>query len=181
MNGATDADLARARRRSRRPAVLLFLVFVVLPVLEIVVLIQVGQVIGPWWTILLLVLDSIIGAWLIKREGRRAWRLLRERVEAGRLPHRELADGALVVLGGALMLSPGFVTDALGVLLIFPLTRPLFRGLLVAYAGQRVARHAGFPTTAGPGGPGNASRPGPTVVQGEVVDQHVDGVDEGDA
>ncbi|GAA4098124.1 FxsA family protein [Nocardioides kongjuensis] len=145
---------------------LLFLAFVVMPILEIVVLIKVGQVIGPWWTILLLVLDSILGAWLIKREGRKAWQALRERVETGRLPHRELADGALVVLGGAFMLSPGFVTDVLGILLILPVTRPLFRGLLVSYAGRQVVRR----TTAAYG-PGDATRPGPTVVRGEVVDE----------
>jgi UPF0716 protein FxsA len=151
-------------RRGRRAAVLLFLAFVVVPILEIYVLIQVGQAIGPWWTVLLLVLDSILGAWLIKREGRRAWLALREQVETGRLPHRELADGVLVVLGGAFMLSPGFVTDALGILLILPFTRPLFRGLLISYAGRQVVRRTGFP------GPGNATRPGPEVVQGEVVD-----------
>jgi UPF0716 protein FxsA len=145
--------------------VLLFLAFVVMPVLEIVVLIQVGQVIGPWWTILLLVLDSIVGAWLIKREGRRAWLALRERVETGRLPARELADGALVVLGGAFLLSPGFVTDLLGILLILPVTRPLFRGLLMAYAGRQVTRRTS------PTGPGNGPRPGPTVVRGEVIDE----------
>lgn len=160
-------------RRSRRAAVLLFLAFVVMPILEIYVLIQVGQAIGPWWTILLLVLDSILGAWLIKREGRRAWQALREQVETGRMPHKELADGALVVLGGAFMLSPGFVTDALGILLILPVTRPLFRGLLVSYAGRQVVRRTGF---AGPGfgpgatAPGNGTRPGPDVVQGEVVE-----------
>ncbi|WGX94278.1 FxsA family protein [Nocardioides sp. L-11A] len=153
-----------SRRRSRRAAVVLFLVFVVMPVLEIVVLIQVGQVIGPWWTILLLVLDSIVGAWLIKREGRRAWLALRERVETGRLPARELADGVLVVLGGAFLLSPGFVTDVLGILLILPVTRPLFRGLLMAYAGRQVSRRTA--ATA----PGNGPRPGPTVVRGEVID-----------
>lgn len=159
-------------RRSRRAAVLLFAAFVVMPVLEIYVLIQVGQAIGPWWTILLLVLDSILGAWLIKREGRRAWQALREQVETGRMPHKELADGALVVLGGAFMLSPGFVTDALGILLILPVTRPLFRGLLVSYAGRQVVRRTGvgpgFPP--GRGGPGHGTRPGPEVVQGEVVE-----------
>ncbi|GAA3544329.1 FxsA family protein [Nocardioides daeguensis] len=142
---------------------LLFLAFVVMPILEIVVLIQVGQVIGPWWTILLLVLDSILGAWLIKREGRRAWSALREQVETGRLPHKELADGALVVLGGAFMLSPGFVTDALGILLILPVTRPLFRSLLVSYAGRQVVRRVEVRT--------NGTRPGPTVVRGEVIDE----------
>ena len=163
-----------SRRRGRRTAVLLFLAFVVMPVLEIYVLIQVGQVIGPWWTILLLVLDSVLGTWLIKREGRRAWHALREQLETGRMPHRELADGALIVLGGALMLSPGFVTDAFGVLLILPVTRPLFRRLLTSYAASRVSvgfAGPGFPgTPGGPGGPGNSTRPGPDVVQGEVVE-----------
>jgi UPF0716 protein FxsA len=150
----------------------LFLAFVVMPILEIYVLIQVGQAIGPWWTILLLVLDSILGAWLIKREGRRAWQALREQVETGRMPHKELADGALVVLGGAFMLSPGFVTDALGILLILPVTRPLFRGLLVSYAGRQVVRRTGFGpgSAADPRGSGNGTRPGPEVVQGEVVE-----------
>jgi UPF0716 protein FxsA len=150
------------RRRGRRAAVLVFLAFVVMPILEIVVLIQVGQVIGPWWTILLLVLDSILGAWLMKREGRRAWLALREQVETGRLPTRELADGVLVVLGGAFMLSPGFVTDALGILLILPVTRPVFRRLLTSYAVSRVVGRTA-PT-------GNDTRPGPDVVQGEVID-----------
>lgn len=147
------------RRGGRRAGVLLFLAFVVMPILELFVLIQVGQAIGAWWTILLLVLDSIIGAWLIKREGRRAWQALRARLETGRMPARELADSALIVLGGAFMLTPGFVTDLLGVLLILPITRPIFRGLLMSYAASRVVAR---------------SRPGPaasgTVVQGEVID-----------
>lgn len=150
-----------SRRPRRWVAVLLFLAFVVMPILEIVVLIQVGQVIGPWWTILLLVLDSILGAWLIKREGRRAWQALRSQLESGVMPARELADAALIVLGGAFMLSPGFVTDALGILLILPVTRPLFRRLLTSYALQRVSRR----TT-----PRNAARPGPEVVRGEVIE-----------
>lgn len=147
------------RRGGRRVALLLFLAFVVMPILEIFVLIQVGQAIGPWWTILLLVLDSIIGAWLIKREGRRAWQALQARLQTGQMPARELADGVLVVLGGAFMLSPGFVTDALGILLILPITRPLFRGLLTSYALNRIT------TRTSPG-----TSPQGDVVRGEVVD-----------
>lgn len=150
-----------SRRPRRWVAVLLLLAFVVMPILEIVVLIQVGQVIGPWWTILLLVLDSVLGAWVIKREGRRAWQALRSQLESGSMPARELADGVLIVLGGAFMLSPGFVTDALGILLILPVTRPLFRRLLTSYALQRVSRRAT---------PRNAARPGPEVVRGEVIE-----------
>ncbi|KRA28243.1 MULTISPECIES: FxsA family protein [unclassified Nocardioides] len=147
------------RRRGRRAALLLFLAFVVMPILEIFVLIQVGQAIGPWWTILLLVLDSIIGAWLIKREGRRAWQALQARLQTGQMPARELADGVLVVLGGVFMLSPGFVTDILGIVLILPITRPVFRGLLTSYAVNRVV------TRTSPGSP-----PQGDVVRGEVID-----------
>ena len=139
----------------------LLLCFVLVPLAEIYVLIQVGQVIGAWWTIVLLVLDSLVGAWLVKREGARAWRALRTAIETGRMPARELADGALILIGGTLMLTPGFVTDAFGIVLILPFTRPLSRRLLT----QVVARRLG----------GNARRPGPgsedSVVRGEVVDE----------
>jgi UPF0716 protein FxsA len=149
-----------SRRRFTTAA--LFVAFVVVPLVEIYVLIQVGQVIGPWWTILLLVLDSLLGSWLIKREGGRAWQALRTALETGRMPARELADGALILVGGTLMLSPGFVTDALGILLILPFTRPVARRLLTRVVAQRLMSR-------------NARRPGPgsggSVVRGEVVDE----------
>lgn len=149
---------------SRRGLVRLVMValFVGVPLIEIFVLIQVGQVIGPWWTILLLVLDSILGTWLVRREGGRAWQALTLALQTGRMPARELADGALILVGGTLMLTPGFVTDALGILLILPLTRPVARRLLTELVTRRLL------------GPGNAKRPGPgsggSVVRGEVVD-----------
>jgi UPF0716 protein FxsA len=150
--------------RRRRLAWVLFTLFIVVPLIEIYVLIQVGQVIGAWWTILLLVADSILGSWLIKREGGRAWRALRSALDSGRMPARELADGALILIGGTLMLTPGFVTDAFGILLILPVTRPFFRGLLAQLVARRVVVL------------GNTTRPGPSgsggsVVQGEVVDE----------
>ena len=106
---------ARPRRGRRwvRPA--LAVAFVVVPLVEIWVILQVGQLVGPWWTIVLLVLDSMLGAWLIKREGGRAWLALREALARGRMPAREIADGALILIGGTLMLSPGFVLDILGI------------------------------------------------------------------
>lgn len=151
--------MAEAVRRRRIPLWIPFLAFLVVPLVEIWVLIQVGQVIGPWWTILLLIADSIFGAWLIKREGARAWRALNAAVGSGRMPARELADGALVLIGGTLMLTPGFVTDAVGVLLILPVTRPFFRRVLAA----AIARRAVNVTRPGPGSKGS-------VVQGEVVE-----------
>lgn len=179
-------------RGRRVPGWLVALLFFGVPLLEIVVLIQVGQAIGPWWTILLLVLDSIIGAWLIKREGRRAARALGAALSSGRMPASELADGILILVGGTLMLSPGFVTDVFGILMILPFTRPWGRRLLTRMVAARLTAYPpGFP---GPGSPGSGfpgpGFPGPgfgpgarppdterprrgpegNVVQGEVVD-----------
>ncbi|WP_460792394.1 FxsA family protein [Nocardioides maradonensis] len=135
-------------------------------------IIKVGSLIGILPTIALLVLDSLLGTWLIRREGGRAWQALRERLETGRMPHRELADGALVVLGGTLMLSPGFVTDVFGILLVLPVTRPLFRRLMLSYAAGRATGYVtGNMTGTTPGGtPGGPGVP-PDVVRGDVVDQ----------
>ena len=155
---------------------LLFALFIVVPLVEIYVIIQVGQAIGPWWTILLLVLDSILGSWLIRHEGARAWRALREALDSGRMPARELADGALILIGGTLMLAPGFVTDAFGILMILPVTRPLFRRLLTGLVANRlVVLGSTGPRGAGFSGGGDAQRPGPDpdgpVIRGEVVDE----------
>ncbi len=160
-----------ARRRRSGLGWLLLVLFVVVPLVEIYVIIQVGQAIGPWWTILLLVLDSIFGTWLVRHEGSRAWRALREALDSGRMPARELADGALILVGGTLMLAPGFVTDAFGILMILPFTRPAFRRVLSGLVANRlvVMGPAGAP------GPGTARRPGPgpdgPVIRGEVVDE----------
>jgi UPF0716 protein FxsA len=153
------------RRRRSGLAWLLVALFIVVPLVEIYVIIQVGQAIGPWWTILLLIADSIFGAWLIRVEGSRAWRALRQALDSGRMPAKELADGALILIGGTLMLAPGFVTDAVGILIILPFTRPVFRRLLTRVVASRLVVI----------GPGTAQRPGPApdgpVIRGEVVDE----------
>jgi UPF0716 protein FxsA len=164
--------------RRRVPWWVLALVFVVLPVLEIYVLIQVGQVIGAWWTVLLLIADGFLGAWLMKREGTKAWRALREALDNRRMPARELADGALILVGGTLLVTPGFLTDVVGFFCVLPFTRPVARSALTHYLSRRFL--------SGPGAPGyprsreqsqersgeqTRRRPGPDqVVQGEVVD-----------
>ena len=170
-----------ARRRSGLVWVL-FALFIVVPLVEIYVIIQVGQAIGPWWTILLLVLDSILGSWLIKREGSRAFGGLREALDNGRMPAKELADGALILIGGTLMLTPGFVTDGFGILMILPFTRPFFRRALTRVVASRLVV-LGPNGPLGPGGPSgtrfsgdaDARRPGPDpdgpVIRGEVVDE----------
>ena len=162
------------RRGWVRPV--LVVAFVLIPLAEIWAILQVGQLVGPWWTIALLVLDSMIGAWLIKREGGRAWRALREALQHGRMPARELADGALILIGGTLMLSPGFVLDLAGILLILPFTRPVARRLLTSVVERRLIVTPAFGAGFGPGGfdQGNGRRPGPgpegPVVRGDVVE-----------
>ncbi len=116
---------------------LLVLLFIVVPIVELYVLIQVGQAIGILPTIALLILDSMLGAWLMKREGARAWRAFQAAVNERRLPHREVADGFLVLLGGAFLLTPGFLTDAIGLVLLLPPTRAGVRRILLATFGKR--------------------------------------------
>jgi UPF0716 protein FxsA len=110
---------------------LLFLIFIVVPIVEIYVIIQVGQAIGPLWTVALLIADSILGAWLMRSQGRAAWRRFQVALSEGRAPAREVVDGALVIFGGAFLLTPGFVTDIFGVLFLIPPTRALIRRMLV--------------------------------------------------
>jgi UPF0716 protein FxsA len=118
-------------------AVLLFLIFVIVPALEIWVLIEVGQVIGAWWTVGLLLADALLGAWLVRREGRRTWRALRDAAGTSRLPDRELSDAGLVLVGGTLLVTPGFLTDIVGFFLVLPFTRPIARRLLAWVIARR--------------------------------------------
>jgi UPF0716 protein FxsA len=155
----------------------LFLGFLIVPVLEIWLLIQIGSVIGGWSTVALLIVGSLLGAWLVRREGRRAWRSLQEALQSGRMPDRELADGALILAGGALLLTPGFITDVFGFLFILPFTRPLMRRLGSWFFTRRVKAMAAASPYANlgvpfPGQPqqhaGDGAQNG-RVVHGEVI------------
>lgn len=125
---------------------ILFIAFVVVPLLEIFMIIQVGSVIGPVWTVGLLIFDSLVGAWLVKREGLRAWRNLTSTFERGQSPVDELTQGALVVFGGALLLTPGFITDVLGLACVLPLTRAPMSSLARRVAATVAARRMGMGT-----------------------------------
>jgi UPF0716 protein FxsA len=116
----------------------LVILFIVVPIVELAVIIQVGQQIGVWWTIALLVLDSVLGSLLMRAQGRAAWRRFGDATQAGRVPAREVLDGVLVIFGGALLLTPGFVTDILGLFLLIPPTRALVRGVLVRRLAHRM-------------------------------------------
>src|SRR3954466_4504104 len=129
---------------------LLVVLFVVVPLVEIYVIIQVGQAIGPWWTIALLIADSIIGAALMRSQSRTAWRRFQLALSEGRPPAREVIDGALVIFGGALLLTPGFVTDIFGFAFLLPPTRAIVRRLLVRnFAARMFIAAAGRPRRGG--------------------------------
>jgi UPF0716 protein FxsA len=136
----------------RRWSLLLVLLLLVVPLLEVVVIIAVGRAIGGWPTFALLLLESAFGAWLVRREGSRAWRALQDALTTGRMPSRQLADAALVLVGGVLLLAPGFLTDLVGFFLVLPFTRPVARGILEAAVARRLLAASGF----SPGG----DRPG---------------------
>ena len=106
------------------------MLLVVVPLAEIAIIIQVGSWVGTGWTIGLLVLDSILGAVLLRVEGRRAWSEFRAALATARWPGDEVAQGALVIFGGALLLTPGFLTDLVGFLLLLgPVRRLVSRAL----------------------------------------------------
>ena len=153
----------------------LALLFVVVPVVEIYLLIQVGQVIGPWWTVLLLIASGVAGSYLVKREGGRAWRALQQALAEHRMPAKELADGALILIGGTLLLTPGFLSDLVGAFLILPFTRPVARRLLTRVVTRKLVTVGGVAYTGGPdpstSRPGTRRSPGTdeSVVRGEVV------------
>jgi UPF0716 protein FxsA len=142
---------------------------VVVPLLELYVLIQVGQVIGAGWTVLALVLMSVLGAALLKREGTRAYRSFRTAAARGGVPAKETADGALVLLGGALLLTPGFVTDVFGVLLVLPPTRAVVRRSLMGLVLRRLGAPGLLLGLLGGRARGRPRRGSSRVVEGEVV------------
>lgn len=120
------------------PIVLLIGLFIAVPIAEIYVIIQVGEAIGAIPTILILVADSVIGSMLWRSQGRRVWARFRQTVERGGMPHREVIDGVLVVFGGAFLITPGFISDVVGILLLLPPTRAVIRRLLIRRLGKRI-------------------------------------------
>jgi UPF0716 protein FxsA len=109
------------------PLAVLVVLFIVVPLLELYVILQVGDAIGVLPTLALLVADSLLGSWLLKSQGRQVWQRFNEAMTAGRIPHSEIIDGVLIIFGGAFLITPGFLTDILGLLFLIPPTRALFR------------------------------------------------------
>jgi UPF0716 protein FxsA len=130
---------------------LLIALFIVVPIAELALIIQVGSLIGVWWTIALLIADSVLGGLLMRSQGRTAWRRFNDAVRSGRIPAREVADGVLVIFGGALLLTPGFISDILGALFLVPPTRALIRRVFLRRAMSRITVSMAAPAMASRG------------------------------
>ena len=124
--------------------------FILYPLAELAAIIFVAKAVGVLITLLLLLVFSLAGAWLAKREGLAAWRRFQFATAEGRVPTREVADGAMVLLAGALLLVPGFLTDVLGLLLLIPATRSLARRLVPVLAARRMSRRSRITVSDGP-------------------------------
>lgn len=138
---------------------LLVVLFIVVPIVEIYVIIQVGELIGIWPTVLLLLADAVLGSYLLKHQGRSAWRRFNEALAQRRFPGTEVVDGALILVGGTLLLAPGFITDVFGAILLIPPTRAVVRALLKRFTvGRFTVIDVGGRTSGGWGGPAGANR-----------------------
>lgn len=162
----TPASLPNGTRRRRSPWPLLVLVvlLIAVPIFEVWLLITVGHVIGAWPTIGILVLEALLGGWLMKREGARAWKALNQAFGNGRMPTGELADAALILVGGVLLLLPGFLTDIFGFFFLLPFTRPWARKTVAFFVARRIHKMGiNVPVI-------RAKVDGENLVEGEVAD-----------
>ena len=152
---------------------LLVVLFIVVPIAELFVIIKVGETIGVWPTLALLLADAVAGSLLLRHQGRGAWRRFNAAIAERRFPGREVADGVMIVIGGTLLLTPGFITDVFGLIFLIPPSRAIIRRLGRAYFTRRfivvgvpgrgnegATRHYDFDATAEEAPPnGGASQP----------------------
>jgi UPF0716 protein FxsA len=122
-----------------RAVLFLVVIFILVPIAELYVIIKVGEAIGLVPTLVLLLADAVLGSMLLRYQGRAAWIRFNRALAEGRLPHKEVFDGVLVIMGGALLLTPGFLTDILGLILLIPPTRALVRAMSARFVRRRLA------------------------------------------
>ena len=146
----------------------LLLLFILVPIAELCLFMSLGSKIGLEATFAIIVLTGILGAWLTKAQGTRALTRFRQAGAEGRLPHREVLDGLLILLAGAVLLTPGFLTDTVGFLLLFPPCRALIRKQLAGYLKSHIQ-------IVGPGGQSmrDPEPATPPPGKGKVIDVEV--------
>jgi UPF0716 protein FxsA len=145
---------------------LLVIFFIVIPIAELYVIIQVGQAIGLIPTLAILLADALLGSLLLRHQGRSAWRRFNEALEQRRFPGKEVADGVMITFGGALLLTPGFITDIAGLALLIPPSRAVIRRIGYSFFGRRFklvggAASWGYGRMGPKSGPSAPGGPGP--------------------
>lgn len=123
--------------------------FILFPAAEIWVIVEIGHSIGGWETFGLLLLTGFAGAWLARSEGRKVWSEVQHQLQEGHMPGFALLDGLCVLVGGILLMLPGFLTDIVGVTLLLPVTRPFYRLLLFRWLEKKV-KSGSFTIRGGP-------------------------------
>jgi len=116
---------------------ILFGAFLVVPIVEIALLVSFSRVVGIWWTIALVVTTAFLGSWLVSRQGRETYLAVRREFSQGVFPGVSLAHGAMILIAGAFLLTPGLLTDATGFLLLIPAVRETIRRWVVARSANR--------------------------------------------
>ena len=159
--------------------------FLVLPIIEIFVLIKVGsdELLGPMWTIFLVVLTAVIGAFLLRKQGLSVLARLKSNMSQGKIPAQEIIEGMLLAVGGALLMTPGFVTDAMGFLCLLPFSRQFIAKNIIKRSAHKMqegmsAQMGGFSYSAqsrsSPGSQPNSQRHSenqdPNIVEGEFTE-----------
>ena len=145
------------------PLALLVVIFIGVPIAELYLIYKVGDTIGILPTLLLLAADSVLGSLLLRSQGRSVWRRFNETMAAGRVPHKELQHGVAVIFGGAFLITPGFLTDVVGLLLLLPPTRVVILRFLTRVISRRMTARI---VTAEPG----RGRPRPADVEGTATE-----------
>lgn len=148
----------------------LVVLFVLVPLAELAIILQVGQSIGVWATIGILVADSVLGSLLMRSQGRAVWRRFNAALRTGGVPATEVLDGGLVIFGGACLLTPGFITDLFGLLLLLPPTRAVIRRLLVRRFASQMAGGVARDAFRRAGAPPPPRRPEAEDVEGTAHD-----------
>ena len=151
------------RLRHGWPLVLLAVLLIAIPILEVWLLVQVGQQIGLLPTVLILIAEAIIGVLLMRHEGSRAWKALNDGFTQGKVPTGELADAALILVGGVLLILPGFLTDIIGFIFLLRWTRPVARKIIAFFVARRINR-LGIPVM-------RARLDTENLIEGETVEQ----------
>jgi UPF0716 protein FxsA len=151
------------RLRHGWPLVLLAVLLIAIPILEVWLLVKVGQQIGLLPTVLILIVEAIVGVLLMRHEGSRAWRALNDAFSNGKVPTGELADAALILVGGVLLILPGFLTDVIGFLFLLSWTRPVARKIIAFFVARRINR-LGIPVM-------RARLDTDNLIEGETVEQ----------